>query len=275
MTAAGTVDRGSVKAIWRYPVKSMLGEELAETNVTDRGLFGDRAYALVDRESGKVVSAKNPRKWGDLFAFQAVLSNVSTDAGDVPAARITLRDGTSGSSDEAEIDQRLSAVLNRPVSLTASVPEMARAEGYWPDYQWLEKQDSMFEFEMPPGTFFDGAPVHLVTTATLEKLAAIAPKSRFDVARFRPNFVIDCPGSDTGFIENEWIGRTLSIGSEVRMLIVNPTFRCVMTTLSQGSLPKDPDVLRTAVQNNRGNVGVYAMVTRGGTVRRGDVVAVE
>ena len=86
--------------------------------------------------------------------------------------------------------------------------------------------------------------------------------------------MIDCPGSPTGFIENDWIGRTLSIGSEVRVLVIRPTARCVMTTLSQGALPKDPDVLRTVVQNNQGNVGVYATVARGGTVRRGDAVAV-
>jgi uncharacterized protein len=126
---------------------------------------------------------------------------------------------------------------------------------------------------LPAGTFFDGAPIQLVTTATLDRLAALAPKSCFDVARFRPNFVIECAGSPDGFIENDWSGRTVLIGSQVQILVARPTPRCVMTTLAQGTLPKDPDVLRTAVQNNLGNVGVYATVVRGGTVRRGDVIA--
>ncbi len=130
------------------------------------------------------------------------------------------------------------------------------------------------DFELPAGTFFDCAPIHLITTATLERLAAIAPNPRFDVARFRPNFVIDCPDSPAGFIENDWVGRTLSIGDEVRMHVIRPAARCVMTTLRQGDLPKDPDVLRTLVQNNQGNVGVYATVALGKTVRRGDGVMV-
>ncbi len=274
MTGSGTQKSGSVSAICAYPVKSMLGEELAQIAVTERGLMGDRAYALIDDESGKVITAKNPRKWGDLFAFKAALTNAKDESGSLPAARITFPDGSSAVSTERDIEERLSSHLNHRVGLTASVPDTARAEGYWPDYNWLEQPDSLFNFELPAGTFFDCAPIHLVTTATLKRLAAIAPKSRFDVARFRPNFLIDCPESEPGFVENEWVGRTLAIGDEVQMLVIRPAVRCVMTTLRQGELPKDPDVLRTAVQNNQGNVGIYATVARGGTVRRGDEVVV-
>jgi uncharacterized protein len=273
VTEAGTNHPGSVMAIWRYPVKSMLGEEVAQTTVTPSGLFGDRAYALVDGESGKVISAKNPRKWGDLFAYRAEFPSAEGQVGTLPTARITFPDGSSTDSTEHDIDERLSGRLSRPIRLTTTVPLSASAEGYWPGYDWLAEPATDFDFELSSGTFFDGAPIHLVTTATLDRLAAIAPKSRFDAARFRPNFVIDCPGSSAGFIENDWIGRTLSIGNEVQMLIVQPTPRCVMTTLSQGELPKDPDVLRTVVQNNRCNVGVYATVVRGGIVRRGDTVS--
>ena len=274
MTGSGAQQSGSVSAIWRYPVKSMLGEELDQIAVTDKGLLGDRAYALIDDESGKVITAKNPRKWGDLFAFKAALTNAKDETGSLPAARITFPDGSSADSTERDIEERLSSHFKRPVGLTASAPQTAHAEGYWPDYKWLEQPDSLFNFELPAGTFFDCAPIHLITTATLKRLAAIAPKSRFDVTRFRPNFVIDCPDSPAGFIENDWVGRTLSIGDAVRMRVIRPAARCVMTTLRQSELPKDPDVLRTAVQNNQGNVGVYATVARGGTVRRGDEVVV-
>ncbi len=275
MPAAGLKQPGSVSAIWRYPVKSMLGEEIAQTLVAENGLRGDRAYALLDEESGKIISAKNPRKWGDLFAFSASFPRLTDDAGPLPAACIMFPDGSGTSSAEPDAQERVSGFLGRQIRLMASAPQSACAEGYWPDHEWLERPDSVFEFELPAGTFFDGAPIHLVTTATLEKLASLTPRSRFDVARFRPNFVIDCPGSTAGFIENTWSGRTLSIGSEVRVLITRPTFRCVMTTLGQRALPKDPDILRTIVQNNLGNVGVYATVIRGGTVRQGDAVELE
>ncbi len=217
MVTSATVDSGRVSSIWRYPVKSMVGEELETVSVTERGLLGDRAFALVDDESGRIVSAKNPRKWRDLFAFQASLPGTPDQSGPLPAAEITFPDGSSASATDPDIDERLSALLNRPVHLTASAPQGAHAEGYWPDHEWLEQPDETFEFELPSGTFFDGAPIHVVTTSTLARLAALAPASRFDVARFRPNLVIECPEAPDGFIENDWIGRRpgLLIGSQV------------------------------------------------------------
>ncbi len=273
MTSEAPNRSASIAAIRRYPVKSMIGEELDAVAVTERGLFGDRAFALVDTESGKVISAKNPRKWGDLFAFRAVFPENIKEAGPLPAAQITFPDGSSATAAQPDVDHRLSEQLGRPVRLTASASQTASIEGYWPDYHWLEQPDIVFNVELPPGTFFDCAPIHLVTTATLRQLAALAPESRFEVPRFRPNFVIDSTDAAEGFVENDWVGRTLTIGSEVRLLVVRPTARCVMTTLPQGDLPKDPDVLRTIVQKNEGNVGVYATVVRGGTVQRGDAVA--
>ena len=76
-------------------------------------------------------------------------------------------------------------------------------------------------------------------------------------------------------MENSWVGGTLSIGSQVRLKITCATGRCVMTTLPQGDLPKDLGILKTAVQANGANVGVYATVERGGVIRAGDVVKIE
>jgi uncharacterized protein YcbX len=262
---------GRVVAIWRYPVKSMIGEELDVIEVTERGLLGDRGYALVDAETGKVVSAKNPRRWPNLFDFRAAYPEPPRDARSLPPARITLPDGGVLTTDEADAESRLSAGVGRPVRLARSAVEGATAEGYWPDHDWLAQRDEVFEFSLPPGTFFDGAAVHLVTTATLDRLQALTSTSRFEVPRFRPNFVIEPTDGSAGFVENGWIGQTLELG-EVRLRIDGPCPRCVMTTLSQGSLPRDPAVLRTAVQENEGNIGVYATVARGGRVHRGDAV---
>lgn len=262
---------GAVVAIWRNPVKSMMGEELNATEVTERGVLGDRAFALIDAENGKVVSAKNPRRWPNLFDFRATYVEPPRDVNSVPPARITLPDGEIVRTDAEDVEPRLSAVLGRPVRLSRSAFEGARAEGYWPDHDWLEERDETFEFPLPPGTFFDGAAVHLITTATLDRLRSTAPASRFEPRRFRPNFVFQPADGATGFVENGWIGRTLKLG-DVLLQISGPSPRCVMTTLSQGDLPKDPGVLRTAVKENEGNVGVYATVVRSGRVRRGDSV---
>ena len=169
---------------------------------------------------------------------------------------------------QANVEEQFSAGLGRPVRLARVSDEKVQSEGYWPDYDWLDQPDAIFEFTLPQGTFFDGMPVLLLTTATLAALATAFPESRFDVARFRPNLVLDTPEL-SGFAEERWIGGRLSVGQAV-FNIERPCPRCVMTTLSQGDLPKDPAVLRAAVQQNAGNVGVYATVAKAGMIRRGD-----
>jgi uncharacterized protein YcbX len=267
---------GRVVAIWRYPVKSMMGEELNASDVSDRGLFGDRAYALVDVETGKVVSAKNPRKWGNMFEFRASYIESSVDAQAPPPVRITFPDGSQAIGGRDDVDRLLSEGVGRPVRLAATSAEgRPKSEGYWPDEEWLEARDRVFEFPLPPGTFFDVAPVHLLTTATLDRLRAVRPSGRFEASRFRPNFVVEVPAGADGFVEDAWVDRTVAIGDEVRLRVTGPCPRCVMTTLGQGDLPKDPGILRAAVEHNGGNVGVLAAVVRGVRVRRGDAVRVE
>jgi uncharacterized protein YcbX len=262
---------GRVVAVWRYPVKSMMGEELNATAITDRGLLGDRALALVDVETGKVASAKNPRRWPTLFDFRAAYVEPPSDARPLPPVRIALPDGATLTSDQPDVEARLAAGIGRPVRLARTSAEGATAEGYWPDHDWLAQRDEVFEFPLPRGTFFDCATVHLVTTATLDRMRGLSPASRFEVPRFRPNLVIEPTAGTQGFVENGWVGRTLVLG-DVQLRIDGPCPRCVMTTLSQGSLPKDSAVLRTAVQENAGNVGVYASVVRAGRIRRGETV---
>jgi uncharacterized protein YcbX len=257
---------GSIVSLWRYPVKSMMGEELNAAEVTNGGLLGDRAYALVDSLDGKVASAKNPRKWPKLFDFRAVLVDAPRTGVKVPPVRITLPEGTILSSEQPEVHRTLSEVLKREVTLSAlSNLPAATAEEYWPDIEGLDHRDTVTDFGLPEGTFFDCAFVHLLTTATLDRLRVLYPQGRFEVRRFRPNIVV----------EITWIGQIVAIGDAVRLSISGPCPRCVMTTLPQGDLPKDPGILRTAAQHNHANVGVYASVLQGGKVRRGDSVRLE
>ncbi len=219
---------GSVVSLWRYPVKSMMGEEVNAAEVTKGGLLGDRAYALVDRSDGKVASAKNPRKWPTLFDFRSALTDAPRIGLRTPV-RITLPDGTTLDSEQTNIH----------------------------------------------GTFFDSAFLHLLTTATLDRLGRLYPTGRFEVRRFRPNIVVETKETEPDFAENGWTGQILAIGDSVRLSITGPCARCVMTTLAQSDLPRDVGILRTAAQHNRANVGVYASVLRTGKVRRGDSVWLE
>lgn len=262
----------TVVALWRYPVKSMMGEQLNVAEVTDRGLLGDRAYAIVDRETGKVASAKFPRKWPTLFAHRATYVEPPSGTDGLRAVQITLPDGRVVRSDGPDLDRLLSADLGREVALDRSAPEAPSLEEYWPDMDGLDFRDALTDEAMLPGTFFDAGLVHLLTTATLARLGQLYPEGRFDVRRFRPNVVVASTNGEEGFIEDAWVGRTLTIGEEVRLQITKPCGRCVMTTLAQDDLPKDPGILRAAAQHNRVKVGVYAAVQRGGPLRHGDEV---
>jgi uncharacterized protein YcbX len=275
---------GAVGSLWRYPVKSMMGEELNAAQVTERGLRGDRAYALVDCADGKVATAKNPRKWPQLFDFRATFMEPAGPGGQAAPVRIILPDGTMVTSEQDDCNQILSQALAREVTLdaiehgeeqaalSASIAGAAKAEEYWPDMEGLAFRETVTDFDLPAGTFFDCAVVHLLTTATLDRLSELYPQGRFEVRRFRPNIVVQSPPGEKGFIENAWIGHTVAIGEEVRLSITGPCGRCVMTTLAQGDLPKDPEILRTAAKHNQVQVGVYAAVAQGGVIRRGDSV---
>jgi uncharacterized protein len=265
---------GAVATLWRYPVKSMMGEEINSTVVTPRGLLGDRAYALVDQTTGKVVSAKNPRKWPGMFGFRAAYLEAPDLHEGLPPVRITMPDGGSLTSSQPDLDSLLSRAVGSSVALHSQPPASPKLEEYWPDVENLAHRETVTEEAMPPNSFFDGAVVHILTTSTLERLQTIYPGGRFEARRFRPNLVVAPPAADLGFIENEWVGRTLAIGSQVRLKVTCATGRCVMTTLAQGDLPRDVGILKAAVEGNQANVGIYASVERGGVIRAGDAVTV-
>jgi uncharacterized protein YcbX len=261
---------GKVVSIWRYPVKSMIGEELNSSYVTERGLIGDRVYALIDQQTGKVASAKNPGKWGKLFDFHAAFIDSPQTAENIPPVRITLPDGSQIFSNHGEIDRTLSRVLSREVSVMNSSLEKPSYEEYWPDIEGLAQRETVTDEAMPPQTFFDIAVIHLLTTSTIDRLRELYPEGRFEVRRFRPNIVVESASEEKDFIENSWVNMKLRIGEEIELKVIGPCTRCVMTTLPQGDLPKDLGILRTVAKYNQVHAGVYASVHQGGTIHRGD-----
>ncbi len=260
-------------SVWRYPVKSMMGEELNAADFTDHGLLADRTYALVDAETGKVASAKNPKKWPDLFHFRAGYVEPPQRGCEIPPVRITLPDGAILRSDDLEIHDVLSRHFGRKVKLarTSSNPSL---EEYWPNVEGMAHREVVTDELMPEGTFFDCAAVHILCTNTLDALRSAYSQGRFEVRRFRPNIVVQLNQTEHGFAENGWVGSTLAVG-EVHLSITGPCPRCVMTTLAQGDLPQDLGILKTAAKQNGVNVGAYASVVKGGRARRGDSIVLE
>jgi uncharacterized protein YcbX len=295
MTMADQV--GTIAALWRFPVKSMLGEELDATEVSGSGLAGDRAYALIDATTGKVVSAKNPRLWPNMLGCRARFLEPPHMGEDAPPVRITLPDGTSVTSDASDADTVLSGYVGREVRLARAAPADFTIDQYHPDVDGLDPaghRDAMVEARIgsaffaeiglpspvPDSSFFDLFPLSVLTTSTLERLRELAPHSRVDERRFRMNVIV--AATDSGFVENSWVDHHLAIGN-VGADVMLPDPRCVMTTLAQEDLPHDTNVLRTLARHNRIDVGddglfpcagVYAVVTSPGTIRLGDQVTV-
>jgi len=288
---------GTVVGLWRFPVKSMGGERLGQAELTERGLVGDRGYALIDVQTGKVVSAKSVKLFPSVLSCQARFVEPPRAGHDMPPVRIVLPDGTSVSSDAGDSDRLLSAYFKREVTLARTAPESFTIDEYVLDLEAggpAGQGDKVVEAKVgsaffanagmaspvPVGAFFDLFPVSVLTTSTLDQLRAIRPQSRIDERRFRMNIIVGTTAP--GFLENGWVGRDVGIGATARLHVAMPDPRCVMTTLAQADLPRDTDILRTLALHNKIQVGsagrspcagVYAVVAAPGTLRTGDAVA--
>lgn len=260
---------GTVAGLWRYPVKSLLGEELSETGVGEGGLSGDRAYALLDARTDRVLSAKNPKRWPGLFRLQASYVTPPRPGHAVAPVRIATPGGESFRSDDPDAATRLSAILGGDVRLVTQTPGPPAVEVYTPPLDGLLEEEE-HEFRVPPGPFHDSLPIHIVTTSTLARLQSLYPAGRFDVRRFRPNVLV-ATENPPGFVEQAWIGTALSLG-DASVHITKPCSRCVMTTLPQTDLPEDRGILRTVVAHADGDVGVKGHIAKPGRVRIGDPV---
>ncbi len=268
---------GTVTSIHRFPVKSMQGEQLDEVAVDANGIVGDRTWALRDRETGKLVSAKRPRLW------RAVLDCTATTTAD-GEVEVTLPSGERFLVDDPALPVSLSALLGRDVGLEASThAQQGVYESDWPEIDGLTLAG---ELEFPTNLMGDGTSfvdlgiLHVLTTASTTSLQAAAPDAEIDIRRFRPSMVIDTPSS-TGYPENEWDGRAITVG-EVTLTGGTPTPRCVMTTVAQPELSREPAVLQAIAAENRltnelgtfACLGAYASVAQPGTIRVGDEVTV-
>lgn len=269
------MDAMRVESLRRYPVKSMLGESVDSLFVDEGGAADDRRLALIDTETGHVASAKQARLWRGLLKCTA-----NADTGRVS---IRLPDGTDLASDDPAVDDTLSRLLGRPVRLVRQRPAGATLERPDPE-KLLELGLDASEAEVggrileiaqatPGDSFTDEAPLHAITTATLDHIGV-------EALRYRPNLVIATPPGYPPYGESDWIGRELAVG-EARLRALTSTSRCVVPTLEHGPLPRAPQALRTPAAENRWNTGghgpqpcagAYLAVLSAGVIRVGDPV---
>jgi uncharacterized protein len=237
-----TASVGKVSELWRYPVQSLRGESLDKLDFTDRGGLGDRGYCVAEADTGAAGTAARP-PWKMLVTWAARYVAEPRIGAELPVVEVSFPDGASLRSDDARMDSAMSERIGRKVRLALSAAP-----------------DTVLPYK--------ASHCHLLTSATLKALSKIYPAGRFVPARFRPNVVLDCGGTE-GFIENDWLGTDLALGG-VTFDINEHCERCALTTRPQGDLPMDPGILHTAQQFNQNHVGVYGAVRRAGRIALGD-----
>ena len=276
---------GRVSALWRYPVKSLLGMSVPEASLTAAGLLGDRAYALIDLETGKVASAKRPQLWRRMLELSAV-----ADADGKLAVRFP--DGETVALDAPSLDARLSAFLGRAVTLRTqprdeealdrAVPEQVLEAG---EHSEVESTHLTLAQASPEGGFFDYAPFHVVTLNSLEAVAAAAGDDTIVAQRYRANIVLDMPDAEP-FAENGWTGLELTIGPDVALTVIGATPRCAVPMLAHGELPRADGALTKVAELNRIELpefgagrypclGAFAVLKRGGGAAVHDAVSLD
>ena len=270
---------GTIAELWRYPVKSMLGGTVSEITVTERGVLGDRAWALRDQRTGRIVSAK---RVPDLLRFRATYE-VEPTLVSAGLVRIETPDGDTIYAGQDNASARISGILGRQVRLEDSA---------FPDEKTSIDRDTVFGdvpvsqlkpdwmpetmpdyFQLKGGTFLEIGAVFLLASGSVEHLSGLqGGTSLIDRRRFRPNLYINTEPAIGRFIEDDWLGRNLTVGDSVVLSEFAPTLWCVGSTLAQEELPRDLSILRTIVRGHKGCLGVYGSVASGGLVRVGDPV---
>ncbi|WP_149184485.1 MOSC domain-containing protein [Streptomyces sp. TRM49041] len=248
---------GSVAQIWRYPVKSMGGERLREATVTDRGIAGDRAWAVLDITSGKILSAKREAR--------LLLASARTCPAD--GVLVDLPGRGEFQAGDAALARHLSDWLGRELRLMAAVPGQRATF----EKGAIDGSDAVKEISTQPGMLFDTkSPLHVLTTAGLRAARKFHPDGDWDVRRFRPNVLVETEetgetaeteeteetADDTG-PEQSWIGSTIRLDGTTAW-VRKGTVRCVMTSHEQPGLPRDRDIHRTLVRHHANTLGVLA-----------------
>ena len=282
----------TVTDLFRYPVKSMGGHRLDQIELTNLGMPGDRCWTLKDEERGGI---KGGKRFPELMGMSARLVAEPTAEKPSPDTIVTLADGRELSITADETPRILSEEVGAPVSVWPLLPadqldhyrrlppepgtdmEAALREVFartpdepLPDLSVFPAE--LMSYESPPGTYFDAYPLLIISHGALAALAAAETGSTFDLRRFRPNILVDT--GEEGFVEDTWAGRQAKLGDAVLQFeLACP--RCIMTTHGFNDLPKDPSIMRTLVQQNSGNLGVYASVAEPGLIRAGDTLELE
>lgn len=231
---------GTVESLWRYPVKSMRGEELEEIFVGAAGIAGDRVYAFRSSAAREDFPYFTGREQREMLLYRPRFRQSAQGVGVVD---VETPDGDTLAIDNPALIERLRAGADPKHQVTVMRSERSMTDAY---------------------------PVSIMSVQTPERLGretGSAPEKR----RYRANIYIDLPGSD-GYGEDQFVGRSLRIGRDVVVSVAERDVRCTMITIDPDTVAKTPALLKQIAQAHGGTAGIYGAVVVEGTVRKGDAV---
>jgi hypothetical protein len=261
----GAVDTGTaigtmrLSAIWRYPVKSLQGEELREAVLEDNGMRGDRCWGIRDEATGRILTG---RREPQLLLAAATL-------GDHDEPTIVLPSGDRCCGTGPQTDAALSDWLERPVTLVGAVGSPGGEAEFFADA--TDDTSEAIAWTMPAGRFVDAAPLLVLTTASLREGASLHPDGAWEVRRFRPNLLVEVEAD--GWVEDDWCGHLIHVGSTA-VVALQACVRCTMVTRPQDGLVRDLEVYTTLARHHGGTLGVWTKVQAPGSVGVDDPVSV-
>jgi uncharacterized protein YcbX len=260
---------GTVTALWRYPVKSLQGESVDTLRVAPGGVVGDRRFAIRDRASGRLVSAKRVER------LLAASARTRADG----SVAVALPGHEEIAVGDPALPRALGSWLERDVEVVDAGAGLVAEVEMDLDQDMLDKfpgglradpgdPTGTMVFSTPGTNFADTSGIHLLGEAAVAAVAARHGASAGELRRFRPNLVVAVDGA---FAEDGWIGSDVTIGAAPGA-ITRPVLRCVVITRAQPGLAAEPGLLRALHGERRGELGVFFVPAAPAEVRVGDEI---
>ncbi len=255
---------GTVESLWRYPVKSMRGQELDEMFAGYAGVYGDRLFAFESSASPRGFPYLTGREQHEMLRYRPRFRHP-----DKAARRVNLTEAESmppGANPVSANPTELMIDVETPDGKTLAIDdpeliEMLRASIDQKHELTLLRSDRAMT---------DCRPLSLFAVQSAKKLGEEIGTT-VDKRRFRANVYLDLTSSD-GFAEDDFVGHSLRIGAKVVLSILERDPRCMMITLDPDTAEKTPALLKKVAQAHSGMAGVYGAVLAEGMVRKGDPV---
>ncbi|HWX17868.1 MAG TPA: MOSC domain-containing protein [Chthoniobacterales bacterium] len=255
---------GTVESLWRYPVKSMRGEELGEMFAGYAGVYGDRVFAFISSASPKGFPFFTGRDQRQMIHYRARFRNPEKAARPVNLSEAEKL-GSGVNPISADVSE-LMIDVETPDGKTFPIDDPALIDSLRVS---IDGNHELTLFRSDKA-ITDCRPLSIFAVQTAKKLGEETGVN-VDKRRFRANVYVDLISSE-GFAENELVGRSLRIGSKVTVAVLQRDARCMMITLDPDTAEKTPAILKAVAQAHEGMAGVYGAVLAEGMIRKGDPI---